>query len=92
MSGHRRIFKVFHQFIPCGDTVTVYYHYYSIRSNKLLPPSIRTAGEMVSVFQYTATAEEAAKLMESTLQYAKNKAFLKLPFNPAFNRGQLELF
>jgi hypothetical protein len=88
----RRFFKVFHQFIPCASCVRVFAHYYPITAAAMPPPAVRTSGDTVSVFQYTATAEEAAALMSSMVEYAKNKAFLSLPQNPAFNGGQPFLF
>ena len=45
-SSYRRIYKVFHQFIPKGDTVKVFYHCYPISSEKLLPPSVRKMGDI----------------------------------------------
>jgi hypothetical protein len=95
MSGieEQRYFKVFTQFIPLRSCVRVFAHYYPISTATALPsPSARTSGGIVSVFQYTTTAEEAAALMASMVQYAKGRAFLSLPSSPAFNGGQLSLF
>ncbi|MDR3343299.1 MAG: hypothetical protein LBT14_11050 [Treponema sp.] len=94
MSGlqNRRFFKVFHQFMSGPSTVRVFGHYYPITAAALPPPLVRTSGDTVSVFQYTTTAEEAAALLSSMFEYAKNKAFLSLPQNPAFNGGQPFLF
>jgi hypothetical protein len=94
MSGpqKRRFFKVFHQFMPSPSCVRVFAHYYPITAAALPPSSVRTSGDIVSIYQYTATAEEAAALLSSMFQYAENKAFLSLPQNPAFNGGQPFLF
>ena len=88
----RRFFKVFHQFVPLPSCVRVFAHYYPVSAAALPPPTVQTLGDIVSVFQYTATVEEAAALLSSMCEYGKNKAFLSLPHNPAFTWGQLSLF
>ena len=93
MSGLRkRYFKVFSQFVPFPSRTAYFAHYYSITAENKPAPTVRTLGDIVSVFQYTDTAEEAAALMSSMFQYAKEKAFLSLLQNPAFNGGQQFLF
>ena len=93
MSGtKKRYFRVFSQFIPFPSRIAYFAHYYPITAEKKPSPTVRTLGDIVSVFQYTATAEEAATLMSSMFRYATNKAFLSLPQNPAFNGGQQFLF
>ena len=93
MSGQKkRYFKVFSQFVPFPSRIAYFAHYYPIAAVSKPAPSVRTLGDIVSVFQYTNTADEAAALMSSMFQYAKDKAFLSLPQNPAFNGGQQFLF
>ena len=93
MSGQKkRYFKVFSQFIPFPSRIAYFSHYYPITAEKKPAPTIRTLSDIVSIFQYTDTAEEAAALMHSMFNYAKDKAFLSLPQNPAFNGGQQFLF
>jgi hypothetical protein len=70
----------------------VFGHYYPITAAAMPPPMVRLSGDMVSVFQYVAPAEEAAALLSSMAGYAKDNAFLSLPQNPAFNGGQFSLF
>ena len=93
MSGQKkRYFRVFSQFVPFPSRIAYFAHYYPITAEKKPAPTVRTLGDIVSVFQYTDTASEAAALMSSMFQYAENKAFLSLPQNPAFNGGQGFLF
>jgi hypothetical protein len=94
MSGpaRKRYFKVFSQYVPFPSRIAYFAHYYPITAATKPLPSIRAQGDIVSVFQYTSTAAEAAALMSSMFQYAQNKAFLSLPQNPAFNGGQGFLF
>jgi hypothetical protein len=93
MSGQKkRYFKVFSQFVPFPSRIVYFAHYYPIFTASKPSPSVCTLGDIVSVFQYASTAEEAAALMSSMFQYAHNKAFLSLPYNPAFNGGQGFLF
>jgi hypothetical protein len=91
-SSKRRYYKVFHQFVPFPSCVRVFSHFYPITAEKKPSPTVHPLGDIVSVFQYTTTAEKAAALMSSMFQYAKNKAFLSLPQKPAFNGGQQFLF
>jgi hypothetical protein len=94
MSGIQKqlYYRVFTQFVPLRSCVRVFSHYYPVTAAALPSPSVRTSGGMVSVFQYAATAEEAAALMASMDQYVKGDSFLSLPSSPAFNGGQLSLF
>jgi len=93
MSATRnRYFKVFSQFVPFPSYIAYFAHYYSIGADEKPSPTVRTLGDIVSVFQYTDTAEEAAALMSSMFSYATNKAFLSLPHHPSFNCGQQFLF
>jgi hypothetical protein len=93
MSGQRkRYFKVFSQFVPFPSRIAYFAHYYPIFSASKPSPAVRTIGDVVSVFQYVNTEEEAAALMSSMFQYAQNRAFLSLPQSPAFNSGQGFLF
>ena len=93
MSGtKKRFFKVFSQFVPFPSRTAYFAHCYPITADKKPAPAVRTLGDIVSVFQYTETADEAAALMSSMFQYAENRAFLSLPQNPAFNGGQGFLF
>jgi hypothetical protein len=93
MSVHKkRYFKVFSQFVPFPSRIAYFAHYYPISAVSKPASSVRTLGDIVSVFQYTDTAEQAAALMSSMFEYAKEKAFLSLPHNPAFNGGQGFLF
>jgi len=91
-SQKKRYFKVFSQFVPFPSRIAYFAHYYPITAESKPAPKIRTLGDIVSVFQYADTAEEAAALMSSMFQYTKKKAFLSLPHNPAFNGGQQFLF
>jgi hypothetical protein len=88
----KRYFKVFSQFVPFPSRIAYFAHYYPISAVTKPAPTVRTLGDIVSVFQYTDTAEQAAVLMSSMFDYAKEKAFLSLPQNPAFNGGQRFLF
>ena len=93
----KRYYKVFSQFIPTESRILYFSHYYSITAVKKPEPAVRTLGGIVSVFQYTDTAEEAAALMSSMFGYTSDcksadKAFLLLPQNPNFNGGQQNLF
>jgi hypothetical protein len=93
MSGPRkRYFKVFSQFVPFPSRIAYFAHYYPIFAVSKPSPTVRTLGDIISVFQYTTTAEEAAALMSSMFQYTQNNAFLSLPQNPIFNCGQGFLF
>ena len=91
-SQKKRYFKVFSQFVPFPSRIAYFAHYYPITAVIKPASTVRTLGDIVSVFQYTKTAEEAAALMSSMFQYVKDKAFLSLPQNPAFNGGQQFLF
>jgi len=88
----KHYFKVFSQFVPFPSSIAYFAHYYLITAVNKPSPTIRTLGDIVSVFQYTDTAEEAAALMSSMFSYANNKAFLSLPHHPSFNFGQQFLF
>ena len=93
----KRYYKVFSQFIPTKNRILYFSHYYSITAANKPEPTVRTLGGIVSVFQYTVTAEEASALMSSMYGYASDcksadKAFLLLPQNPNFNGGQHFLF
>ena len=88
----KRFFKVFSQFVPFPSRIAYFAHYYPINATSKPAPTVRTLSDIVSVFQYTDTAEQAAVLMSSMFHYAKDKAFLSLPQNPAFNGGQGFLF
>jgi len=88
----KRFFKVFCQFIPFPSRIAYFAHYYPITAVSKPSPTVRRQGGTVSVFQYVNNAEEAAALMHSMFNYAKEKAFLSLPENPAFNGGQGYLF
>jgi hypothetical protein len=92
LPAKKRYFKVFSQFVPFPSRVAYFAHYYPITAAKKPSPTVRTLGDIISVFQYTNTAEEAAALMSSMFQHTKEKAFLTLPQNPAFNGGQGFLF
>jgi hypothetical protein len=92
MSVKKRYFKVFCQFVPFPSKIAYFVHYYPITAEKKPSPTIRTQGDIVSVFQYTNTTAEAATLMSSMFSYANNKAFLSLPQHPSFNFGQQFLF
>jgi len=93
MSATRnRYFKVFSQFVPFPSKIAYFAHYYPITADIKPSSTVRTLGDIVSVWQYTDTAEEAAALMSSMFSYANNKAFLTLPQQPSFNSGQLFLF
>jgi len=93
MSGNKkRYFKVFSQFVPFPSRIAYFAHYYPIKAVKKPAPTVRTLGDIVSVFQYTDTAEEAAALMSSMFHYVEKKAFLSLPQTPVFNGGQQFLF
>jgi len=87
-----RYFKVFSQFVPFPSRIAYFAHYYPIAAVNKPSPTIRTQGDIVSVFQYTDTAAEAAALMSSMFSYANDKAFLSLPQHPSFNCGQQFLF
>jgi hypothetical protein len=88
----KRFFKVFCQFISYPSRIAYFAHYYPINAEKKPSSAVRTLGDSVSVFQYTDTPEEAAALMSSMFDYAKDKAFLSLPYKSAFNGGQQFLF
>jgi len=93
MSAKRnRYFKVFSQFVPFPYKIAYFAHYYPIAAVNKPSPTIRTLGDIVSVFKYTDTAAEAAALMSSMFSYATDKAFLSLPQHPSFNFGQQFLF
>jgi hypothetical protein len=87
-----RYFKVFSQFVPFPSRIAYFAHYYPITAVSKPSPTIRTLGDIVSVWQYTDTAAEAAALMSSMFSYANDKAFLSLPQRPSFNCGQQFLF
>ena len=87
-----RYFKVFSQFVPFPSKIAYFAHYYPIAAEIKPSPTVRTQGDIISVFQYTDTAAEAAALMSSMFDYANNKAFLSLPQQPLFNYGQQFLF
>jgi len=89
---YKTFFKVFSQYIPCKISTKYFAHYYPISAIKKPNPKATTLGSIVSVFQYTNTAEEAASLMASMFHYSKNKLFLSLPKDPIFNNGQQSLF
>ena len=91
-SAKQRYYKVFSQYIPFPSRIAYFAHYYPINAVKKPPPLVRTLSDIVSVFQYVNTAEEAAALMSSMFNYAKDKTFLSLPQNPSFNGGQHFLF
>ena len=88
----KRFFKVFCQFIPYPSRIAYFAHFYPITAEAKPAPAVRTLGEIISVFQYTDTPEEASSLMSSMFNYAKDKEFLSLPYHPAFNGGQQFLF
>jgi hypothetical protein len=85
-------FKVFSQFVPFPSYIAYFAHYYPIGADEKPSPTIRTLGDIVSVWQYTDTAADAAALMSSMFSYANDKAFLSLPQQPLFNNGQQFLF
>jgi len=88
----KRYFKVFSQFVPFPSRIAYFAHYYPISAVSKPAATVRTLGDIISVFQYTETAGQAAALMHSMFHHAENKAFLSLPQNPAFNGGQQFLF
>jgi hypothetical protein len=91
-AAKKRYFKVFSQFVPSPYRVAYFAHYYPITAVTKPAATVRTLGDIVSVFQYTDTSEQAAAIMHSMFDYAKEKAFLSLPQNTAFNGGQGFLF
>jgi hypothetical protein len=91
-AAKKRYFKVFSQFVPSPSRISYFAHYYPITATNKPAPFVRTLGDMVSVFQFTDTPEQAAALMHSMFDFAKDKAFLSLPKNPSFNGGQGFLF
>jgi len=88
----RHFFLVFHHFSHSQSVVRVNAHYYPVRLVKRLPSYTRRHGSSLSVFQYVATAAEAAALMKSMCSYMVNLEYLSLPSHPDFNGGQLSLF
>jgi hypothetical protein len=93
MPGSKKtFFKVFSQFVPTPSKILYFAHYYPITAASKPAPEVRTINGCISVFQYAGTPQEAAALMSSMFEYAKDKAFLSLPQNPAFNGGQQFLF